>query len=224
MKTISAFVFCVGLLARSLVAAPYDEGQPHGRFCIAVSDAAGKEDAFRPTDAPAAGKKISAYLDASAKCTALVVALRKDGKLAYGWKPQIVDLEEDAETQLPKSPATWEWNAAAGPFDFYVIFLAPGADAAGELKKLVTAIQGTDDDRLLTMQTNKLRELLGRVAAEKDRAAQAVSEESEVGGVFRAIDRDLPRDTTFPWRQFAKGVNFAPDKPGVAIVAVAAGS
>lgn len=211
MKSFAAVAVAAGIIAPQSVAAPVDEEKPHGRVCIAVTDASGKEDAFRSSDAPAPGKKINVYLDASTKATALVAALRKDGKLAYGWKPQLVELEEEfEEAQVPKAPVSWDWATPGDAFEFYVVFLPSGSKEVDELKKLLTAMQGTTDERLLGMQTNKFRELLGRVAAEKDRATQVVSEDPEVGGVFRG--------SSFPWRQFAKAVNFAPEKPGVIIV------
>ena len=211
MKTIVTLGAALGIIASRVLAAPVDEEKPYGRVCIAVADASGKEDAFRSSDAPAAGKKINVYLDASTKCTALVAALRKDGKLAYNWKPQVADLEDEfEEAQVPKAPVTWEWIAAGEPFEFYVVFLPSGAKETEELKKLASAMQSATDERLLSMQTNKFRELLSRVAAEKDRAAQVVTEDPEVGGVFRG--------SAFPWRQFARAVNFAPDHPGVIIV------
>jgi hypothetical protein len=70
------------------------------------------------------------------------------------------------------------------------------------------------DDRVLTMQTGKLKELIGRIASDKDKVNQAPASEPEVGGVFRG--------TAFPWRQFAQSVNFSADRPGVVIISPAA--
>ena len=65
------------------------------------------------------------------------------------------------------------------------------------------------DDRVLALQTGKLKELIGRIAADKNNANQGPASEPEVGGVFRGA--------AFPWRQFARAANFASDRPGVVI-------
>jgi hypothetical protein len=66
------------------------------------------------------------------------------------------------------------------------------------------------DDRVLALQTGKLKELIGRIAADKSNSNQAPVSEPEVGGVFRGA--------AFPWRQFAQKVNFSADRPGVLVL------
>jgi len=74
-----------------------------------------------------------------------------------------------------------------------------------EAKKLVDAMQNPKvDERVLALQTGKLKELIGRLAVDKT-ANQVRPAKPEVGGVFRG--------TAFPWRQFARAANFAPDRP-----------
>ena len=70
------------------------------------------------------------------------------------------------------------------------------------------------DDRLLAMQVNKLRELVGRITNEKEKVNQAPMTEPELGGVFRGSGVDA----VFPWRQFAQSINFADNRPGVLIL------
>ena len=206
------------LLAAAVTAAPVDEDKPHGRVCVSVVEPGTpeREQQLRPDAAPGAGKKVNVYVDASGKCSALVVAMRKDGKLAYGWRPQFIEVtEEFDEVQLPKKPAVWEWKEAGEPFEIYALFLAPGAPDAAELKKLVAAMQNPSlDERLLGMQTNKLHEILGRITSDPARNQVAASD-PEVGGVFRGA--------AFPWRQFAQAVNFDSGKPGVVVIPGPAG-
>ena len=66
------------------------------------------------------------------------------------------------------------------------------------------------EERVLAMQTTKLKELIGRLATDKNKANQGPVSEPEVGGVFRG--------TAFPWRQFAKAVNFSAESPGVLVL------
>ena len=203
-------IFCAG----SLMAA--DEDKPQGRVCISIVDSgpSAKEEPFRLSATARPGSTVRAHIDASNKCAVLVAALTKDGKLANGWRPQLADVPaEFEEVQLPKAPVTWEWSGAHGPFDLYVLFLPPGSKEVEEAKKLVGAMQAPKiDDRLLAMQVNKLRELVGRITNEKEKVNQAPMTEPELGGVFRGAD------AVFPWRQFAQSINFADDRPGVLIL------
>ena len=207
--------FALGLLmaTSALAADAVDEEKPHGRVCLSVFEPGPpeKEEAFTLSTPRGAGKILRAYIDASDKCSVLVAAITKDGKLANGWRPQLADVPaEYEEILLPTAPVKWEWVTSSVPFDFYVLFLAPGSKEIDEAKKLVDAMQNPKvDERVLTLQTGKLKELIGRLAADKS-ANQGPASEPEVGGVFRG--------TAFPWRQFARAANFSPDRPGVVIL------
>jgi len=209
------FYFTLGLIAvTGALAAPVDEEKPHGRVCLSLYEPGPpeKEEAFQISAPAGGGKTVRAYIDASDKCSVLVVAMTKDGKLVNGWRPQLSEVPaEYEEILLPKTPVKWDWSAASGPFDLYVLFLAPDSKEIEEAKKLVDAMQNPKvDDRVLAMQTGKLKELLGRIASDKSAANQAPASEPEVGGVFRGA--------AFPWRQFARSVNFSADRPGVLVL------
>ena len=207
--------FALGLLVASsaLALAALDEDKPHGRVCLSLFEPGPpeKEEAFQVSAPAGAGKLVRAYVDASDKCSVLVAAITKDGKLANGWRPQLAEVPaEYEEILLPSAPVKWEWTTSSAPFDFYVLFLAPDSKEIAEAKKLVDAMQNPKvDDRVLALQTGKLKELIGRIAADKSNANQGPASEPEVGGVFRGA--------AFPWRQFARAANFAPDRPGVVI-------
>lgn len=191
------------------------EMQARGRVCLSVVEPGppAKELPLRTTSVAKPGEKMNVYLDASRKCIALVVALTPEGKLANGWRPQFAEVPEDfEEVQLPRAPVAWEWTAQAVPLEIYVLFMQPGSADAEEAKRLISAMQSLKlEDRILEMQTNKLRELIGRIASEKQKSNQALFKDPEVGGVFRGNE--------FPWRQFAQGVTFSDDRPGVLILA-----
>ena len=209
------FCFFLAIIAVSgIAAAPaVNEEKPYGRVCISLYEPGPpeKEEPFKMSAPAGPGKTVHAYIDASNKCSVLVVALTKDGKLANGWRPQLTEIAEDfEETLVPKAPLKWDWSTASGPFDFYVLFLAPDSKEVAEAKKLIAVMQASKDDKLLAMQTGKLREIIGRITSEKEKVNQAPMNEPEVGGVFRGA--------AFPWRQFAQSVNFAADKPGAVIL------
>ena len=199
-----------GAFAESVV----DEDKPYGRVCVSLFEAGPpeKEEPFQLSAPPGAGKTVRAYVDASEKCSVLLAALTKEGKLVNGWRPQLSEVPEDfEEILLPKGPVKWDWSAASGPFDLFVVFLALGSKDIDEAKKLVEAMQNPKvDDRVLALQTSKLKELIGRITSAKEKVNQAPVSEPEVGGVFRGA--------AFPWRQYAQGINFASDKPGVLIL------
>ena len=67
------------------------------------------------------------------------------------------------------------------------------------------------DEKLLAMQTNKLRELIGRITSENQKSNLTPFKDPEMGGVFRGNE--------FPWRMFAQSVNFGDDQSGVLILA-----
>jgi hypothetical protein len=210
------FFFALSLLlpANLFAADAVDEEKPHARICFSLFEPGPpeKEEAFTLSAPAGAGKTVRAYVDASEKCSVFVAALTKDGKLANGWRPQLAEVPaEFEEILLPAAPTRWEWTTASAPFDFYVVFVAPDSKETGEIKKLVDAMQNPKvDDRVLAMQTTKLKELIGRLATDKDKANKGPASEPEVGGVFRG--------TAFPWRQFAKSVNFSAERPGVLVL------
>ena len=213
MRRLSFFLLIFGAAATALPANVFDEEKPHGRVAFSVFEPGPpeKEELFQASAAPAAGKTIRAYVDASEKCTVLLVAMTRDGKLVNGWRPQLADVPEDfEEILLPKTPAKWDWSAPSAPFDFYVLFLSSDSKELVEARKLVDAMQNPKaDERVLALQTGKLKELIGRLASEKGKN-QAPASEPEVGGVFRG--------SAFPWRQFAQGVNFSAEHPGILLV------
>jgi hypothetical protein len=210
------FFFALSLLlpASLFAADAVDEEKPHARVCFSLSEPGPpeKEEAFTLSAPTGAGKTVRAYVDASEKCSVFVAALTKEGKLANGWRPQLAEVPaEFEEILLPAAPIKWDWTTASAPFDFYVLFLAPDSKETVEIKKLVDAMQNPKvDDRVLAMQTTKLKELIGRLVTDKDKANKGPASEPEVGGVFRG--------TAFPWRQFAKSVNFSADRPGVLVL------
>ena len=211
-------LFCLALgslMATSAIAADaVDEDKPHGRVCLSIFEPGPpeKEEAFTVSAPAGAGKIVRAYVDSSDKCSVLLAALTKDGKLANGWRPQLADVPaEYEEILLPKAPVKWDWATSSVPFDFYVLFLAPDSKELAEARKLVEAMQNPKvDDRVLAMQTTKLKELIGRLATDKDKANRGPAAEPEVGGVFRGA--------AFPWRQFARAINFSADRPGVLVL------
>jgi hypothetical protein len=209
-------IFCI-FLAISTSAGSLEAGQDvksHGRVCISLLEPGppAKEVPFRTTSVAGPDTKVNIYLDASTKCCALVVALSKEGKLANGWRPQFSEVPDDfEEIELPRAPVTWQWTEQGASLDIYVLFLSSGSTDAEEAQRVISAMQSPKiDGNLLTMQTNKLRELIGRITSENQQSNQTLFKDPEVGGVFRGHE--------FPWRMFAQSVNFGDNQPGVLIL------
>ncbi|MBV8416940.1 MAG: hypothetical protein JO251_17180, partial [Verrucomicrobia bacterium] len=149
-----------------------DSSRAYASVCLSVRDETGsKEVAFTPEVEPGTGKSIIAHAVASAPCILVVVALNKrDGQLAYGWRPQFVELDEEwQEVRLPEKNKAWRWELKGEPFDFYVLIMPAGSSLAQEIRRLVTAMQvPTEEEGLLKLQTNRLRELISRAAGDSD--------------------------------------------------------
>ena len=214
MKKFLYLLLGLATASSTFAADAVDEEKPYGRVCVALYEPGppGNEEPFQLSALPGPHKTVRAYVDASEKCTVLVAAITKDGKLVNGWRPQLTEVPgEFEEILLPKAPLKWDWAAASGPFDFYFLFLAAGSTEIEDARKLVDAMQNPKvDDRVLALQTGKLKELIGRITSAKEKVNQAPMSEPEVGGVFRGA--------AFPWRQFAQGINFAADRPGVLVL------
>jgi hypothetical protein len=212
MRLISYIFLAISVAVGSMNAG--QDVKSHGRVCISLVEPGppAKEVPFRTTSAAGPGAKLKVYLDASAKCSALVVALSKEGKLANGWRPEFSEVPDDfEEIELPRAPVTWQWTTQGAPLDIYVLFLPSGSTDAEEAKRVISAMQSPKvDERLLAMQTNKLRELIGRITSENQKSNQTLFKDPEVGGVFRGNE--------FPWRMFAQSVSFGDDQPGVLIL------
>lgn len=188
-----------------------DKSKPHGRACISVLNSAnGDEEALRADSEAGRGRKVLAHLDATAKCEALVAIFTKSGQPVAGWPPQFVDVPTRKEVLLPKTPAVWNWEKDTGPLEAYVLFFPPGSKDGAELRALVGAMQKMSDSAVTKLQTNKLRELIGRAKIDKVAAERAAKPDAEVAGTFRMV-------VGFEWRDSARTVNFSSDKPGALI-------
>ena len=112
------FYFFLGLTAATSAFAgeTVDEEKPHGRVCLSLFEPGPpeKEERFQGSLPPGSGKTVRAYLDASEKCTVLVAAITKDGKLVNGWRPQLSEVPGDfEEILLPRAPMKWDWALIA---------------------------------------------------------------------------------------------------------------
>src|SRR4051794_37955294 len=84
--------------AAAAAAGAFDEEKPHGRVCVALLEPGppDKEEPFLASAPPGPGKTVRAYIDASEKCSVLVAAITKDGKLVNGWRPQLSDVPDES--------------------------------------------------------------------------------------------------------------------------------
>src|SRR5688572_12636461 len=156
-----------------------DKNKPHGRACISVVNSAnGDEEALRADSEAGRGRKVQAHLDATAKCEALVAIFTKGGQAVPSWAPQFVDVSARKEVLLPKAPAVWNWEKETGPIEAYVLFFAPGSKNSAELRALVGAMQKMNDSGVTKLQTNKLRELIGRAKIDKAAAERTAPPEA----------------------------------------------
>jgi hypothetical protein len=167
-------------------------------------------------------KKLVAYVTANRPCEVLIAAFNRDGRrLAHGWNPQWVPLEEWHEQQLTLgsyvNPANPQKRTA---IEVWALFMVPQtADAkkaavAGKIQALKAAFQGVIENRGgdAGKQENRLLRQLEDFIEDDPQARRPKLEPLAKAGEFR--DPLAP----LPWRDGAAEVNFNTEKPGLVII------
>jgi hypothetical protein len=181
--------------------APYARGESYARVCATTVGAESNEIPLAETSAPGAGEKLVVHLDASTECVALILPLiEKGSRLANDWRPQMVALPEWDERKLPASPAIWNWNKGADPFELWIFFFKRDAAGLDEIQKLVAAMQNpTLHEKVLAQQTRKICEKLNsRMTGKQPIFRGPKAGTALVGGAVRSAE--------FPWRDYAQKV------------------
>jgi hypothetical protein len=180
---------------------PAARAENYARVCATTVDNESNEAPLAETSAPGVGEKLVVHVDASTQCVALILPLVEKGSgLANGWRPQMVGLPQWDERKLPASPAVWNWNKGADPFELWIFFFKRDATGLNEIQKLVAAMQNPSlDEKVLVQQTRKLGEKLNpRMTGKQPIIQGAKASTALVGGTVRS--------TEFPWRDYAQKV------------------
>ena len=176
-------------------------GESYARVCATTVDSESNEIPLGDRSAPGPGEKLVVHLDASTQCVALILPLaEKTSRLANGWRPQMVGLPEWDERKMPASPAIWNWNKGADPFELWIFFFKRDAAGLEEIQKVVTAMQNSKvNEQVLAQQTRKLCEKLSSRMSGNALIVQGPKANATlVGGAKRRLD--------FPWRDYAQKV------------------
>jgi hypothetical protein len=215
-----ATAVCIGMgvvCPISLCAGSEDaEAQPYAKVCLSVvtdAPSAKKEEVFKGESLPKPGTELVVHTVASEPCGLLVAAFSRENEdLAHGWQPEFVELAKQwEEVRVPKTDGKWLWEDATQPFDVYVLILSPNSPNIHEIKQLTTAMQQTDDDGVLQMQSGRLRALITGICGDKDLSKHvAYAKMPEFGGTTRG-------SSEFDWRSFASRVSFSDRDPGLLI-------
>jgi hypothetical protein len=201
MKLRLASLFLALLSILAVWPASSARGESYARVCATTIDSESNETPLGDSSAPGAGEKLVVHLDASTQCVALILPLaEKNSRLANGWRPQMVGLPEWDERKLPASPAIWNWNKGADPFDLWIFFFKRDAAGLEEVQKLVTAMQNLKvNEQVLAQQTRKLCEKLSsRMSGNAQIVQGPKADATLIGGTKRRLD--------FPWRDYARKV------------------
>jgi hypothetical protein len=202
-------VLCLG--SSAALSQNIDKTKPNGRACLAIMNVAnGDEEVLRPASTAGKNQKIVAHLDATSACEVLVAPFLKNGELVPGWLPQYVNLKPGREALVPKAPVSWNWEKDSGSLEIFVLFFPPGSQKGGEIRELVNAMAKASGANIIKLQASKLRELIGRANIDEKAARHVPKANSEVAGVLRMV-------VGFEWRDSARAVNFAAEKPGALI-------
>jgi len=197
---------------------PAGVAETYGRACLAVvepvADGRGETiSAFQPQSKPGKGKRLTMNLDANGPCVAVVAFFNpRTGKLANRWRPAFVELPLWEARGLPLASLVWKWEEGAEPFECHVLLVARESEDLPPAMTLITAMQDPKaDEKLLSLQTTRLREQINKWEAGKDKTGLAArSVPAQFGGVVRGTEE-------FPWRDHAQKIGFAQVQPGCVI-------
>jgi hypothetical protein len=205
----------------------HDASQPYAAVGVAALDSATNTEWDTWGYAgPAPGRQLIVHVELNGGNGTVFTAAfnHANGKLVPGWLPQSAELSAGETTILPKAPVQWKWEKDEGATDIAVVVLAPGANETTELKKLFTAIGTAKDESLLALQTNKVRELIGRISqaagvTPTPKGLLNAMGGGDVAGTFRSIlsapPGMSPSESNRPpsWRQLARTANFSASHP-----------
>jgi hypothetical protein len=197
-----------------------DQEKPYG--AISILESSEQEVETLGNTGQTGTKKVVAYVTANQPCEVLIAAFnRDDRRLAHGWKPQWVSLEEWHEQQLTLgsyvNPADPQKRTA---IEVWALFLAsPIADAkkaavAGKIQTLNAAFKGVIQNRGedAGKRENTLLRHLEDFIEDDPQTRRPKLEPLAKAGEFR--DPLAPP----PWRNGAAEVNFNTEKPGLVII------
>jgi len=177
------------------------------------SDGEEEESAIWWYRGPGRNRRLQLHIQASADCAVLGVAFEHDsGKLAYGWLPAFAELSANKETVLPPVGKEWKWEGNEMPLDITVLVLASNAPESVELRKLIAAMHVTQETGVLASQTNKLHELVGRIAAAGADKGIKYAATGSVAGVFRNL-----MERPFDWHDYARTASFSASNPATIV-------
>src|SRR5688572_20019539 len=124
-----ALLMAISIFLSSTVsgAQAVDEAKPYGRACVTVGDTGTKTVAlFTAETPPGPDRFLIVHLDANSPCEALVAAFTtKDGKLAFGWRPEMLALAEWEEKAVGQQ--RWLLNQPMEAFEVFVLYFVPGS-------------------------------------------------------------------------------------------------
>jgi hypothetical protein len=194
----------------------FDERKPYGRVFISVMDASGAERPLDKTDATANPKDgaLIARVQGSKPCFIVVAAFDSEsGGILTGWPPQFAEIRGDWDIAiLPKTPIRLR-SPPHPEFEFYALFLSPGAPAVADIRKLVTIMQKPGaDQNVIKLQAAKLRELISGAMADSDRSHfVARRTKTQIAATLRGGSGSAE------WIPLASRVNFSDQQPGLLI-------
>lgn len=190
-----------------------DEAKPYGRAtAVVVNPKAQTCAVLAGATMPRVGDELQVHLDANAGSEALVVALiKKDARLAHGWRPVWIEFKEWDEATVPAKGNKWVWTDEAAAFEVFVVLFPKGAPTVEPLRKLVARMREPGaKSETLNADARQLREEIQKFQTAGGLAVVPERGPTAVGGTLRSV-------ADFPWRDFARKANFAEAAPGVIV-------
>lgn len=213
MKLIVTLLVSALMIAGNVRVQAVDEAKPYGRASVVVVNPKAQTCAVLDGATVArTGDEVQVHLDANAGGEALVVALiKKDARLAHGWRPAMLELKEWDEVTVPAKGDKWVWTDEAAAFEVFVVLFPKNAPVAEPLRKLVARLREPGaKSETLNADARQLRDEIQKFQAAGGLAVVPERGPTAVGGTLRSV-------ADFPWRDFARKANFAEAAPGVIV-------
>jgi hypothetical protein len=148
-----------------------------------------KQIEFSKQAKPGPGKELSAWVESSGPCRAVVVAFDRDGRVAYKDLPALNSIREHSNNQLPvEGGSKWTWDRPERLAEVDIVLISGDPPDTRELMNLMRAMHDTQSsDALRKRQDMELKHWLdARTQQQSSVSDYSIKPTPEViGGMMR---------------------------------------
>jgi hypothetical protein len=184
-------IFMLLAFGLCLRAAPDDTWEAHVLLVVSEPGARGvtKQIEFSKEAKPGPGKELSAWIQSSRPCRAVVVAFDRNGRVAYNDLPSLHTIREHSSNQLPpEGGVKWAWQGPEQLAELDLVLISGDPPDTHALMDLMRAMHDApNSDALRKRQDTELRHWLdARTKGQSSVSDYSVKPTPEViGGMMR---------------------------------------